>query len=59
MTLYVKVYTVRKCAAFGLNISLNKCIVMKISWRAEVGRHKLLNNHEMKKVQSYKYIARI
>jgi hypothetical protein len=30
----------------------------KISWRVEDGRHKLPNNHEMKKVESYKYIAR-
>jgi hypothetical protein len=46
---------VRICADFGLNINLN----MKIRWRAEGGRHKLLNNPEMKKVESYKYIARI
>jgi DUF1009 family protein len=45
------------CKDFGLNVSLDKCVVMKISQNTGCMEKIKCNNHEMKEVESFKYLG--
>jgi hypothetical protein len=47
------------CEDFRLNIYLDKCVVMKISWKTETMGKTKDNDHEMKEMESCKYIRSI
>jgi hypothetical protein len=39
------------CTGLGLSVNLDKCVVMKISWKIVVMEKFECNNHEIKEVK--------
>jgi hypothetical protein len=45
------------CEDFGLNVCLSKCVVMEISWNMGCMEKINCNSHELKEVESFKYLG--